>query len=353
MDIIRAENVFKVYRDFWGRPKVNAVKNFNLTVKEGEIFGLLGPNGAGKSTFVKMLLGLLNPTHGEIRIWDSNILSNDVKARVGYLPENTCIYNFLTAEETLEFYGSLFPVSSDEVKSRSRQLLKMVGLSHAANRLVGEFSKGMARRIGLAQAMINDPDLIVLDEPTNGLDPIGCREIKDLLLMLKSRGKTIFITSHLLGDMEEICDRVGIMYGGELAALGRLDDLLSVPDAREVRIPADDAGKLEQVLSFVNKTFPDREVEITTPRSNLEEFFMKTVGVQHGKNGDISGASAGEVADYLKSDKLAELLDKPDDVFSDQAAAGAHSGAGNLQQSSKVRDYSRSNEKLKKLIGDK
>ena len=224
--IVETKNLTKTYRDFWGRQKVRALKALDLEIHRGEIFGLLGPNGSGKTTTIKLMLGLLFPTSGEVNILGrpaSDVAKNE---RLGYLPEESYLYKFLNAEETLDFYGRLFDIPSTVRRQRVAQLISMVGLESSKKRQLREYSKGMTRRIGLAQALINDPDLIFLDEPTSGLDPIGTRNMKDLILDLKKRGKTIIMSSHLLGDVQDVCDRVGILYQGELKELGRVEDLL-------------------------------------------------------------------------------------------------------------------------------
>ena len=226
--VVSSVGLVKEFRDFWNRPKAKAVNDLDFEVREGEILGLLGPNGSGKSTTVKMLLGLLYPTAGRLTVFGKSPRDVDTKRLIGYLPEESYLYKYLTAYETLDFFGSLFNLSGLERRKRSEQLLEMVGLSHAKNRPVGEFSKGMSRRIGLAQAMINDPSLLILDEPTSGLDPLGCREVRDLIHMLKKRGKTVIVTSHLLSDIEDVCDRVIILYGGQIRAQGTLNELLTI-----------------------------------------------------------------------------------------------------------------------------
>src|SRR5947199_7931732 len=219
--IIETRNLTKVYRDFWGRPKVQALKALDLQVYRGEIFGLLGPNGSGKTTTIKLLLGLLFPTEGDALIFNeptTNVAKNE---RIGYLPEESYLYKFLNAEETLHFYGRLFKISAAERTKRVGRLIDMVGLNAAKHRQLREYSKGMQRRIGLAQALINNPELILLDEPTSGLDPIGTREMKDLILRLKSEGKTIIMCSHQLADVQDVCDRLAILHQGEPKELGR------------------------------------------------------------------------------------------------------------------------------------
>ncbi|MCY2962240.1 MAG: ABC transporter ATP-binding protein, partial [Planctomycetota bacterium] len=199
-NVIVTRNLTKTYRDFWGRPKVKALNSLSIDVKKGEVFGLLGPNGSGKTTTLKLLLGLLFPSDGELTILGKPATDVTKNEQIGYLPEESYLYRFLNAEETLDFYGQLFNMSAAVRKQRTRDLIKMVGLEHARRRQLKEYSKGMTRRIGLAQALINDPELILLDEPTSGLDPIGSRDMKDLIIGLKERGKTVVMCSHLLAD---------------------------------------------------------------------------------------------------------------------------------------------------------
>ena len=236
--VVSVRGLTKVFKDFWSRPKARAVDNVDFDVRRGEVFGLLGPNGSGKSTTVKLLLGLLNPTKGHIEVFGHSPRHVQTKSRIGYLPEESYLYRYLNSRETLDFFGNLFHLAKDERNSRIEQLLEMVGLSQVHLRSVGEFSKGMQRRIGLAQALINDPDLVILDEPTSGLDPIGCREVKDLILALARRGKTVILSSHLLSDVEDVCDRVVIYYGGRIQAMGTLKELLATPDAIRITTPA-------------------------------------------------------------------------------------------------------------------
>src|SRR5688572_3482423 len=245
--VVAVRGLTKVFKDFWNRPKARAVDSVDFEVRRGEVFGLLGPNGSGKSTTVKMLLGLLYPTRGHIEVFGHSPRHVKTKARIGYLPEESYLYRYLDSEETLSFFGNLFALDSKERHQRSEQLLTMVGLDKARRRLVGEFSKGMQRRIGLAQALINDPDLVILDEPTSGLDPIGCREVKDLILALARRGKTVILSSHLLSDVEDVCDRVVIYYGGKIQAMGTLKELLAKPDAIRITTPPLPRETMERV----------------------------------------------------------------------------------------------------------
>ncbi|MEW6252867.1 MAG: ABC transporter ATP-binding protein, partial [Planctomycetota bacterium] len=237
--VIKAVALTKVFRDFWCRARVRAVSDLDFEVQPGEVFGLLGPNGSGKSTTIKMLLGLLYPTRGRIAIFGRPPTDVRIKARIGYLPEESYLYRFLNARETLAYYGTLFRLDRRERNRRTEELLEMVGLRSAARRPVGEYSKGMARRIGLAQALINDPDLLILDEPTSGLDPIGAKLVKDIIVRLgKVYKKTILLSSHLLADVEEVCDRVAILYGGRVQQEGRLEEILSRRDMVQITCEA-------------------------------------------------------------------------------------------------------------------
>ena len=227
--VIQTRNLTKVYRDFWGRQKVRALKALDLEVQRGEIFGLLGPNGSGKTTTIKLLLGLLFPTSGQALVFGRDATDVKKNERIGYLPEESYLYKFLTAEETLDFYGRLFKMSRRQRRQRTSELIEQVGLERAKKRQLREYSKGMTRRIGLAQALINDPELIILDEPTTGLDPLGTRDMKEMIVDLRNRGKTVVMCSHQLDDVEDVCDRIAILYEGELKELGRVDSLLKGP----------------------------------------------------------------------------------------------------------------------------
>ncbi|MBR2904800.1 MAG: ABC transporter ATP-binding protein [Lentisphaeria bacterium] len=300
--VVEAIGLTKEFRDFWNRPKAKAVNDIDFTVREGEVVGLLGPNGSGKSTTVKMLLGLLYPTAGRLSVFGKSPRDVDTKKLIGYLPEESYLYKYLTAYETLDFFGSLFSLSAEERKKRTSQLLEMVGLEHAKDRPVGEFSKGMIRRIGLAQAMINDPAFLILDEPTSGLDPLGCREVKDLILMLKKRGKTVIVTSHLLSDIEDVCDRVVILYGGRIRAEGTLNELLTIQSTNRITTPNLPPAAMEKLLEVLRSNLKDEEIKIDHPRMSLEEFFLDVVNKAQAESAETYGARAGgQIADYLSS----------------------------------------------------
>src|SRR5512137_3012192 len=272
--VVAVRGLTKVFKDFWGRPKARAVDNVDFDVKRGEVFGLLGPNGSGKSTTVKLLLGLLYPTKGHIEVFGHSPRHVATKSRIGYLPEESYLYRYLNSRETLDFFGNLFQLDKGERNNRAEQLLEMVGLSQTRTRAVGEFSKGMQRRIGLAQALINDPDLVILDEPTSGLDPIGCREVKDVILALARRGKTVILSSHLLADVEDVCDRVVIYYGGKVQAMGTLKELLATPDTLRITTPVLPRETMERVLEILRKDVAEDKVSIDTPTQNLERYFL-------------------------------------------------------------------------------
>ena len=310
--IVEAIGVTKVFRDFWQRPKVPAVQDVTFSVKRGEIFGLLGPNGSGKSTTLKMILGLLHPSRGTLRVMSQSPRAVKIKARIGYLPEESYLYPYLTCEETLHFYGKLFDLNVRERRQRIEQLLEMIGLKHARKRQVGEFSKGMARRIGLAQALINDPDLIILDEPTSGLDPLGCRQVKDLILALAQRGKTVLLSSHLLADVEDVCDRVAILYNGRVRAMGTIQELLKDPHSLKIGIPAKTEGETIQYILNVVRDAIGQEPVLEYPHRDLETFFLEVIEKARQGSAESSGvgASAG-LADFLVS----ELPQTSDDVL--------------------------------------
>ncbi len=318
--VVSVRGLTKVFKDFWGRPKARAVDNVDFDVRRGEVFGLLGPNGSGKSTTVKLMLGLLHPTRGHIEVFGQSPRHVKTKARIGYLPEESYLYRYLNSRETLEFFGNLFQLPRGERSNRAEQLLEMVGLNQARRRAVGEFSKGMQRRIGLAQALINDPDLIILDEPTSGLDPIGCREVKDLILALARRGKTVILSSHLLADVEDVCDRVVIYYGGKVQAAGALKELLATPDAVRITTPVLTRATMERVLDIIRHDVAADRVRIDTPTQNLESYFLDVVQKARQAATETSGVISGaQVAAYLRGeaeaqpaqDKILERLTQP------------------------------------------
>lgn len=282
--VIRTVGLSKTYGDFWGRPRVLALRQLDLAVAQGEVFGLLGPNGSGKTTTIKLLLGLLRATGGDAFVFGCDPGDRMVKHRLGYLPEETYLYRFLNAEETLRFYGRLFALDAATLRQRIESLIELVGLGHARRRRLGEYSKGMARRLGLAQALINDPDLVILDEPTSGLDPLGTAEVKDLICSLKERGKTVLLCSHLLADVEDVCDRIAILHHGELRDSGRVDELLRDPERTLVSL----RGADEAVLEAVRRAAGPHLESVERARERLEARFRRIV--------------AGSEADRVKAD---------------------------------------------------
>ncbi len=301
--IVKVVGLEKTFKDFWKRPQSKVLFGLDFEVRKGEIFGLLGPNGAGKSTTIKLLLGLLKADKGDIRIFSKLPDDNGVKHRLGYLPEDNVLSPQLTAEETLLYFGSLFSLNRTVCKERTAQLLEMVGLSHAKDRKVGTFSKGMARRIGIAQALINDPDLIILDEPTSGLDPIGCREIKDLIKFLGQQGKTVIMSSHLLSDVQDICDYTMIIYGGKVKRKGKMSELLRNNELTTISFPTPDPVELKKIIH----NLPQEKLTVSNPSQSLEELFLEVVE-SASREDESSGARAGSgAADYLVQKKM---LDK-------------------------------------------
>lgn len=288
--IVETRNLTKVYRDFWGRAKVRALKALDMEVRRGEIFGLLGPNGSGKSTTIKLLLGLLFPTSGQAIVLGKDATDVSKNERIGFLPEESYLYKFLNAEETLDFYGRLFDMPASVRRDRINQLIEMVGLNWARRRQLREYSKGMTRRIGLAQALINDPELILLDEPTTGLDPIGTREMKDLILRLRDDGKTVLMCSHQLADVQDVCDRIAILHQGELKEMGRVDALLTVQNVTQVRA-AGLSKQAEEEIRAVIERHGGQLLAMDNPTTTMEELFLSIVRDSEARPG-LRGAQA-------------------------------------------------------------
>jgi ABC-2 type transport system ATP-binding protein len=299
--VIQTVGLTKVFKDFWHRQRVVAVDHLDLDIHQNEVFGLLGPNGSGKSTTIKMLLGLLYPTRGRIRVLGRPPTDVAVKSRIGYLPEESYLYRFLNARETLDYYGRLFQIPRQDRHRRVEQLLEMVGLTREARRRVGEYSKGMARRIGLAQALINDPDLLILDEPTTGLDPIGTREIKDLIVFLnREKRKTILLCSHLLSDVEDVCQRVVILYGGKRQAMGDIHELLSQQNLTQITTERLTEETINHIRSLIEKETHNQSINVTTPSDKLETLFLRIVRQAQETRQMTSGVtSGGQIAGFL------------------------------------------------------
>jgi ABC-2 type transport system ATP-binding protein len=294
---VHTEHLSKVYKDFWGRDKVRALEDLSLTIERGEVFGLLGPNGSGKSTTIKLLLGLIFPSAGTATILGQPTGSTVINEKIGFLPEESYLYRFLNGEEILHFYGRLFKIDRRTLKKRVPELLDIVGLdAKARKRKLREYSKGMARRIGLAQALINNPELILLDEPTTGLDPIGTREMKDLIVSLKEQGKTVLLCSHLLADVQDVCDRITILFRGKMQEMGHVKDLLQVKDITQIEtsgMTAEQVVELQRIIAGMGLG----ETKITHPTSTLEDLFMRIVR-------ENTGALPGQKVAYTGSHEV-------------------------------------------------
>lgn len=276
--VVETRKLTKIYRDFWGRQKKVALRALNLQVFRGEIFGLLGPNGSGKTTTIKLLLGLLFPTDGDALVFGQAAGEVKKNERIGYLPEESYLYRFLNAEETLDFYGRLFKLDANERRDRASRLIDLVGLSGDKKRILKEYSKGMRQRIGLAQALINNPELVILDEPTSGLDPLGTRWMKDLIIELRDKGKTIIMCSHRLEDVQDICDRVAILNEGELQELGSVRSLLEDVLRLELRASGVQLNDdLRRDLEAVLAKHGGKIESIGHPTTTLEDLFLRIV----------------------------------------------------------------------------
>jgi ABC-2 type transport system ATP-binding protein len=270
---VAVHGLTKIFPVPFHRQSIVAVKNLNLRIEPGEVYGLLGPNGSGKSTTLKIILGLVSPTRGRTEIFGRDSRLVESREAVGFLPENPYFYKYLTGQETLRFFGRLCGLRGGALKNRMNELLDLVGLSKARNRRLGTYSKGMLQRIGLAQALIHDPRLVVLDEPTAGVDPAGSRDIRDLILDLKRRGITVLLSSHLLAQAQEICDRIGILADGVLVREGHLQELIAIENQTELIITDASDELIQEIESIVNRSrakLVDRRKSTTT----LERLFL-------------------------------------------------------------------------------
>jgi ABC-2 type transport system ATP-binding protein len=274
---VQTEHLTKIYKDFWGRDKVRALDDLSLTINRGEVFGLLGPNGSGKSTTIKLLLGLIFPSRGTASVLGKAAGDTTVNERIGFLPEESYLYRFLNGEEILRFYGKLFKIDRKTLNRRVPELLDTVGLdAKSRKRKLREYSKGMARRIGLAQALINNPDLILLDEPTTGLDPIGTREMKDLILSLKAQGKTVLLCSHLLADVQDVCDRITILFRGKKMVEDEVRELLQKKEVTTIEARGMNDQQIEELRQFLARMGVG-DTTITHPTTTLEDLFLRIV----------------------------------------------------------------------------
>jgi len=291
-DVIRVKGLRKVFRDFWLRARVEALSGVDLNIHGGEVYGLLGPNGSGKSTTIQIMLGLIFPTGGEVEVLGTPPGTPETKNRIGYLPEDSVFYPFLSGREMLDLSARLGRVPDADRQHRIEELLQMVGLCEAADREIGDYSKGMQRRIGIAQALIHDPEIIILDEPTNGLDPLGVRQVKDWITGLRDRGKTILISSHLLADVEQVCDRVSILYGGLVQAEGAVEEILERDDRTLWITSRPDADALDAASERLKEQGLDI-ISVKPGSKSLEEKFLETVEQAREKGITTAGAEAG------------------------------------------------------------
>ncbi len=311
--VVACQGLMKVFKDFWLRDRARAVDGVTFTIEPHEVFGLLGPNGSGKSTTIKMILGLLRPDAGRISVFGKLPSDVSIKKRIGYLPEESYLYQFLNARETLDYYGKLFELDRRTRLKRIDELLDMVGLAGAQFRPVREYSKGMQRRIGLAQALINDPEFLILDEPTTGLDPIGTRQVKDLIIELGRRGKTVLLSSHLLSDVEDCVNRMVILYGGKLREEGTCESLLESEDKVSIETDTLDDATLEEIDRIIRQRSGNAKsvLKVSRPRQRLEDLFMQIVDKARNQQVSTSGAtSGGQTAAFLRAEAQGDELIK-------------------------------------------
>ena len=272
---VEIRNLVKDFRTAVRRQKLRAVDDVSIRIMPGEVYGLIGPNGSGKSTTMKALLGLVAPTSGTCSIFGKDSIKTDSRHDVGFLPENPYFYKHLTGAETLRFYGKLCGLSGKFLQDRISELLALVDLEDARDRRVGGYSKGMLQRIGLAQALIQEPRLVILDEPTAGVDPVGSRAIRDLILKLRERGITVFLCSHLLEQVQEVCDHVGIIFKGKIVRSGRLEDLIAIEDQTEIIVKDADPALIGQIRDLISRSETASLVRTGKPRTTLERLFLR------------------------------------------------------------------------------
>ena len=272
---VEIDNLTKVFPAHFGGRPVRAVDQVSIHIEPGEVYGLIGPNGSGKSTTMKALLGLVAPTSGSCRIFGADSLAVDSREQVGFLPENPYFYKHLSGAETLRFYGKLCGLRGKSLEARVDELLELVDLTEARDRRLGGYSKGMLQRIGLAQALVQEPRLVILDEPTAGVDPIGSRQIRDLIFALRERGITVFLCSHLLEQVQEVCDRVGIIFRGRMIREGRLEEMLSIEDQTELVLRDAPPELVEEIRRLVESAEGAELVRAGRPRTTLERLFLR------------------------------------------------------------------------------
>jgi ABC-2 type transport system ATP-binding protein len=268
-------HLVKDFRTSFKRLPLRAVDDVSICIMPGEVYGLIGPNGSGKSTTMKALLGLVAPTSGQCSIFGKDSLQVDSRDEVGFLPENPYFYKHLSGEETLKFYGKLCGIKGTKLQSRVEELLELVDLSDARHRRIGGYSKGMLQRIGLAQALIQEPRLVILDEPTAGVDPLGSRQIRDLILKLKEQGITVFLCSHLLEQVQEVCDHVGIIFSGKMVKEGKLDDLIAIENQTELVLKDASPELIAEIEALIKRSGGVELVRKGKPRTTLERLFLQ------------------------------------------------------------------------------
>ncbi|SHI76901.1 ABC-2 type transport system ATP-binding protein [Rubritalea squalenifaciens DSM 18772] len=273
---VEISHLVKCYRSSFKRRLFRAVDDVSLQIGEGEVYGLIGPNGSGKSTTMKALIGLVTPTEGSCKVFGAESIKVDSRREIGFLPENPYFYKHQTVAETLKFYGKLCGMHGKELTSRVDELIELVSLENARNRRIGGYSKGMLQRVGLAQALIQKPRLLVLDEPTAGVDPLGSREIRDLILKLKHEGVTIFLCSHLLEQVQEVCDQVGIIFEGKIVQQGTLKELTTVDDHDEIILKGASEELLTKIKQLVQQDAAAEWVSHGKPKTTLERLFIET-----------------------------------------------------------------------------
>ena len=271
---VQINHLVKEFHSPFRKTKIRAVDDVSINIMPGEVYGLIGPNGSGKSTTMKALLGLLRPTMGSCYVFGKNSLKTDSRQEIGFLPENPYFYKHLSGEETLRFYAKLCGMRGKALNKHVDKMLEMVSLQDARKRRVGGYSKGMLQRIGLAQALIHEPRLIILDEPTAGVDPVGSREIRDLIVRLKDQGVTVFLCSHLLEQVQEVCDHVGIIFNGKIVKEGSLEDLIAIEDQTEVLLKNAGPRTLARIKTLVADSENTEFISMGKPRTTLERLFL-------------------------------------------------------------------------------
>lgn len=275
---VEIRHLVKDFKTSFKRQPLRAVDDVSIRIMPGEVYGLIGPNGSGKSTAMKALLGLVAPSSGDCAIFGKDSLKVDSRNEVGFLPENPYFYKHLSGKETLEFYGRLCGIRGATLKDRVAELLDLVGLADASHRRIGGYSKGMLQRIGLAQALIQKPRLVILDEPTAGVDPIGSREIRDLIFKLREQGITVFLCSHLLEQVQEVCDHVGIIFRGKMIKEGRLEDLIAIEDQTELILKDADPALIAEIEALIARDAKAELIRSGKPRTTLERLFLRETG---------------------------------------------------------------------------